>query len=166
MRTPSPGKKHRKCATRFPASSIRKCKRKWQPERYRSKWIRNPQERQKRSLMISQRACGTCSNDRLLKSKNDLAGIQTRQGRYGGAENIFSRNPSPRYTLRPRRSPARLRSNPKPCRFFAFMHGVSRNLRQKPEAYPVGIILANLLQIKENRKLKFILPMLYYIDGV
>ena len=31
---------------------------------------------------------------------------------------------------------------------------------------PVGIILANLLQIKENRKLKFILPMLYYIDGV
>ena len=25
--------------------------------------------------------------------------------------------------------------------------------------------LAILLQIKENRKLKFILPMLYYIDG-
>ena len=78
---------------RFPASYIRKCKRKWQREKYRSKWTRNPQERQRRSLMISQRACGTCSNDRLLKSKNDLAGIQTRQTRYGGVENIFSRNP-------------------------------------------------------------------------
>ena len=32
--------------------------------------------------------------------------------------------------------------------------------------HPVGIILANLLQIKENRKLKFILPMVYYVDGV
>ena len=32
--------------------------------------------------------------------------------------------------------------------------------------HPVGIILANLLQIKENRNLKFTLPMLYYIDGV
>lgn len=90
-------KKRRRCGMRFPASSIRKCKRKWQPERYRSKWIRNPQERQRRSLMISQRACGTCSNDRLLKSKNNLAGMQTRQTRHGGAENIFSRNPSPVY---------------------------------------------------------------------
>ena len=45
--------------------------------------------------------------------------------------------------------------------------GMSRRLRQKPdEEHPVGIILADLLQIKENRKLKFILPMLYYIDGV
>ena len=32
--------------------------------------------------------------------------------------------------------------------------------------HPVGIILANLLQKKENRKLKFILPMVYYVDGV
>ena len=32
--------------------------------------------------------------------------------------------------------------------------------------HPVGIIIANLLQMKENRKLKFILPMLYYVDTV
>ena len=52
------------------------------------------------------------------------------------------------------------------CRFFAFTHGVSRRLLQKPdEASRWHHPLAKLLQIKENRKLKFILPMLYYIDG-
>ena len=42
---------------------------------------------------------------------------------------------------------------------FCVLRGVLRRLRQKPDE-------ANLLQIKENRKLKFTLPMLYYIDGV
>lgn len=45
--------------------------------------------------------------------------------------------------------------------------GVSRQLRQKPDETPRWHHpLANLLQIKENRNLKFALPMLCYIDGV
>ena len=50
---------------------------------------------------------------------------------------------------------------------FLRFRGVSRRLRKKPEEeHPVGIILANLLQIKENRKLKFALSMVYYVDDV
>ena len=50
---------------------------------------------------------------------------------------------------------------------FCVLRGVSRRLRQKPdEAFSWHHSLAKLLQIKENRKLKFILPMLYYIDDV
>jgi len=53
------------------------------------------------------------------------------------------------------------------CRlFFAFLGACRGGCGKSRMKHPVGIILANLLQIKENRKLKFILPMVYYVDGV
>ena len=51
--------------------------------------------------------------------------------------------------------------------FLRFKGRVAAVVRQMPdEASRWHHPLAKLLQIKENRKLKFILPMLYYIDGV
>jgi hypothetical protein len=49
--------------------------------------------------------------------------------------------------------------------FLRFKGRVAAVAAKAGGRHPVCIIFANLLQIKENRKLKFILPMLYYIDG-
>ena len=53
-----------------------------------------------------------------------------------------------------------------PAAFFRLRTACCGTCGKSRMKHPVGIILANLLQIKENRKLKFTLPMLYYIDGV